>query len=718
MRFRNPLKMNDWEFRHLLAVVFGIQLSLYVLIGLGSLGLDVVFLRPLIGLIYLTFIPGILLLRVFKIHGLSNVEALMYASGLSIATVMFIGFLSNTFFPFFGVDRPITTLPLLAIFTATVVVLCILAYIRDRDFSQPSFIETKGAASPPVVFLCIIPFVSIAGAQLMNIAGDNQLSMLVLVLIASIPLLMIFGRIPRKLYPLAVFVAAIALLLNVSLITPYVTGFDVQGEYFFATLVSASGLWNPAIANDYNSVLSVAMLAPVISAICNLSIAVVFKVVYQLFFALVPLGLYLIYERQTSDKAAFLSVFYFMSIFSFYALMTQLMRQEIAELFVVLLILLIIDKKMKNERYLLFVIFGFGLVVSHYGLAFLYIVLLIPALLLLASGRLLKTSKSDQTKRSAAIPIVLVLLFIVLALSWYLSVASSHAIGTVASVLSHGFSNVANIFSLQAGTPLGAVLLATTPMREITLCLSLIAGLLIVLGFLALIRKPRDMPFTQEYFLLICANVAVIAIGFLLPLLFQWNTLRVYEVALIVLAPLFVLGGTAFFKAITRVAGVPFTTKWEKRSLTALSLFLAIFLLFNSGWVYTITNEYPTQYALNSQIDAPRFSYQEMLAAKWIVGSKLCETWVAGDEYGWLPLFALTGQVRTTNFEPWGWRSGALPGNEVIVLFRGGNLEGRLADSSSPTGYTSLNDSFFYRETIVNASLIYDNGGARAYHLG
>ena len=419
MRLRNPLKMNDWEFRRLLVVVFGIQFSLYVLIGLGSLGLDVVFLRPLIGLIYLTFIPGILLLRVFKIHGLSNVETLMYVSGLSIATVMFIGLLSNTFLPFFGVGRPIATFPLLAVFTATVVGLCTLAYIRDRDFSQPTFIETKGIASPPVIFLCIIPIVSIAGAQLMNVAGDNRLSMLVLVVIATIPLLMIFGRIPKKLYPLAVFVAAVALLLNVSLITPYVTGYDVQGEYFFATLVSTSGVWNATIPSDYNTVLSVTMLAPIISAICNLSIAVVFKWIYQVFFAFVPLGLYLIYERQTGHKAAFLSVFYFVSIFSFYAVMTQLMRQEIAELFVVLLILLIIDEKMKTERYVLFVIFGFGLIVSHYGLSFLYIALLIPAMLLLVWGSLRKTIRSDRSKWRNVVPVVLVLLFIVLALSSY-----------------------------------------------------------------------------------------------------------------------------------------------------------------------------------------------------------------------------------------------------------------------------------------------------------
>jgi hypothetical protein len=58
------------------------------------------------------------------------------------------------------------------------------------------------------------------------------------------------------------------------------------------------------------------------------------------------------------------------------------------------------------------------------------------------------------------------------------------------------------------------------------------------------------------------------------------------------------------------------------------------------------------------------------------------------------------------------------PGKEVILLFRTANLEGRLADSTSPVGDISLNDSSFYRETFINSSLIYDSGAARAYYLG
>ena len=52
------------------------------------------------------------------------------------------------------------------------------------------------------------------------------------------------------------------------------------------------------------------------------------------------------------------------------------------------------------------------------------------------------------------------------------------------------------------------------------------------------------------------------------------------------------------------------------------------------------------------------------------------------------------------------------------MLFRNANVEGRLADLESPSGDFSLNDSVFYKKAIVNASFIYDNGAARAYHIG
>ncbi len=52
--------------------------------------------------------------------------------------------------------------------------------------------------------------------------------------------------------------------------------------------------------------------------------------------------------------------------------MTALARQEVAELFFVLLILLLVSKEM-NQRIqsALFIVFGLSLVVSHYGLFYI-----------------------------------------------------------------------------------------------------------------------------------------------------------------------------------------------------------------------------------------------------------------------------------------------------------------------------------------------------------
>ena len=733
MQLKNPLKMNDWEFRELLAVVLGIQFLLWILICLGSAGLDIFFARQFIGFIYLAFIPGVLLLRIFRIHELSNAEALVYVSGLSISTMMFMGFFANTFFPVLGVDRPISTIPLLAVMTAVVLTFCFLAYTRDRDFSRPSFIDSNGIIAPPLLFLCILPIVSVAGAQLMSVTGGNSLSMVLLVLLAIIPLLIVFDRIPSKLYPLAVFVTAIALLYDVTLASPYVTGYDVQIEYFFARAVSTSGFWNLTISDDYNSVLSITMLAPIIASICNASVAAVFKVIYQFYFALVPLGLYVVYQRQTNDKAAFLSVFYFTSIFVFYAVMTQELRQEIAELFLVLLILLIIEKKLTSvTRSSLFIIFGFSLAVSHYGLSYLYVVILILAALMsafinpmLLRGHRIAFSntreprsthssfgpiKTEQIARNNAIPTILVLLFVVVTFSWYAFIASSHTLLTLTGVLAHGFSNVLAVFSPQAATPAGIAVSEYSPMRQITLYLSYLAEFFVVLGFVGLFRKPREMTFTDGYFSLVCANFAFVLVGVAMPLLFQFNTLRAYQIALIVLAPLFVVGGLIFFRAVTRIAGTSFAKKQQKASLTALSIFLALFLLFNSGWIYTVTNDNPTQFALNSHADAPRFSGQEVLAAQWVDSGKLNGTALYGDEFGRLLLSSFSGPQNTQVFNTY---TAVARGENGIILFRSTNLEGTITMTD---GQASLTNSSFYQNSVANSNLVYDNGAARAYH--
>jgi uncharacterized membrane protein len=222
MRISNPFQINDWEIKKFLRVVLAVQLALWGVISLDATGFQIPILRQFIGFIYLTFIPGIIIHRILKLHKQGNIETLLYTVGLSIATLMFTGLFMNYIYPFFGISGPISFTPLIITISAVVLVLCVLCYVRDKDFSNPSFIDFGEIISPPALFLCVIPFLAIFGTYLVNFHHNNILLMFLIVILAIIALLIAFDKlIPKDLYPLAIIAIAISLLYHHSLIQGY-----------------------------------------------------------------------------------------------------------------------------------------------------------------------------------------------------------------------------------------------------------------------------------------------------------------------------------------------------------------------------------------------------------------------------------------------------------------------------------------------------------------
>ena len=158
MKIPNPLKMNDWEINKFLKVIFTIQVSVLGIILMDGLGVYIPILRQIIPVIYLLFVPGILILRIIRVHKISSSEVLLYSVGLSIASIMLIGFFINLIYPLIRISNPISLLPLIITVSIFVVVLSFLSYLRDKDFSNPDFINFKDLLSPYVLFLFLIPF--------------------------------------------------------------------------------------------------------------------------------------------------------------------------------------------------------------------------------------------------------------------------------------------------------------------------------------------------------------------------------------------------------------------------------------------------------------------------------------------------------------------------------------------------------------------------------
>ncbi|MCX6008882.1 MAG: hypothetical protein NTW48_02375, partial [Chloroflexi bacterium] len=75
---------NDWQIKKCLVLSGSLLLATWGLIGLGALGLDIPVLRQAVAVIFLSFVPGLLLLRILRIHNIGIIESLLYSVGLSL----------------------------------------------------------------------------------------------------------------------------------------------------------------------------------------------------------------------------------------------------------------------------------------------------------------------------------------------------------------------------------------------------------------------------------------------------------------------------------------------------------------------------------------------------------------------------------------------------------------------------------------------------------
>ncbi len=409
----NLIKINDIGIKRFLIIIISLQLATVGVIGLEALGLSLPFLRQVVVFIYLSFVPGILILRVLKLHRLSTAETLGYAVGLSIASVMFIGLILNLLGPLLGIKEPLTIVSLLSVMGIAVLILCLLSYIRDKDFCAPSFIATRDIVSPPVLFLLLLPLLSILGALLVNFYHTNSLLLLLMVLIAFVLIFIVFGRfIPKEFYPLALFAISLALIYHRSLVPLYLVGTDNSIEYYFANLVLLSSHWDAAMPDASNAVLSTTIFPALYSRLMNLDLVWMFKAVYPIFFSMVPLVLYEAFRRQVGSRKAFLAAFLIVAFIGFSTIGVSIGKQIIAELFLALLILLLVSRGMGVvTSAALLIIFTAGMVVSHYSISYIAVGFFLMSLPLIYKLYAMRGAKASQILSVTFVTLLLVMSF-------------------------------------------------------------------------------------------------------------------------------------------------------------------------------------------------------------------------------------------------------------------------------------------------------------------
>jgi uncharacterized membrane protein len=741
--------MNDWEISKFLELIMVLQVSILVLLVLDTLGIHIPILRDFVAFFYLLFVPGMLLLRIMRLHKLGNIETLLYTVGLSIATLMFVGAFMNLVYPLFGISKPISLVPLMATLTLIVCFFVVLSYKMDKNFADADTIEIKTFS---LIFLCFLPFLAVFGTYLMNFYNLNVVLIFLILIICLLIISVAFNKIPKEYYAFTVFVVSISLLFHVSLISNYLTGWDIQQEYYLASLVVKNSYWNHTIYTQCNAMLSVTILPSLFSIISGVNLVWIFKIIYPLLFSLVPLGLYEIFKKQTNPEIAFFSCLLFVSFFAFYNDMLGLARQQIAELFLVLSVMLMLSKMERSKKQILFIFFGLSIILSHYSIAVLYIFALVVVLILSYLSRRVIISKiaaklpgsmSNVMERlvefmdvkSDVIKLKFVLLFLFVAGGSYYLLAGSSTVILIFTTFKHV---LIGILGKSVGTSssegLNLLLMETSPLHRIGKYVYIASQIFIVFGFLKIFSSKnfKKFRFNKAYmnfaFLSFLMLVACIFMPFFASAL---NTTRLYHIALIFLAPISVIGGIEFFRFIISKLKL---AEVNKKSAELLSIFLVVFLLFNSGLVYALANDNSQSIALNSSYDTANYNQMEKTSASWLnyygLGFTFASTKKGGvvlsDDYrrpilrsfGMEPVVFSKVMNNTSDLET-NLKEICFPKYKFCYMYFGTkNLLDNNFEMLSTKGVNVGNPLYENKNDIINdKDEIYDNKGSQIYYF-
>jgi uncharacterized membrane protein len=553
--------------------------------------LDVPVARQVIGFVYLTFVPGITMIKLLKMKMNGVVETLVFAAGLSVAFLMLIGLFVNQLNPLFGIQKPLSLTFLLPAINTFVLICAVTAYLRgenERDQSRSSF----RVKNPLIVLLLVcIPPLSIAGAIASGAYGDNRILLFTLMITAATFTVTVVSRraISSKLYSLVVLVIAFSLVYHAALVSDKLVHFgsDVPGEVFVQKIVERNSYWNPKgphpeseSVGRSHAMLGVTLFPTIYDILLNLDSILVFKLLYPFLLALVPLGLYLLWKNFMSEKFAFVSTFLFMSFQTFYGELLGLNKQILAELFLVLLLIVLLCKdKDKLARNICLILFSFGLVVSHYGLAEIFIFFAAFALIFLLIRR-------QPSKRISA---TFVLFFFVLMFAWYIFTSSSTVFDAFLSFGQRVYNEIGDFFNPQSREPEILRGLGLEPPPTIWNLMgrvfAYLTEFLILVGFLWVAVKDRNK-FRKEFFLFVFVAMLFLFALIAVPgLSSTMGITRFYNVLLFFIAPLCAVGASVIIK-------FAFKYKDEFKTIALLLVVLVPYFLFQTGFVYEVTKTY------------------------------------------------------------------------------------------------------------------------------
>lgn len=613
---------------------------------------DVSPLRALFGLLFYSVVPGYLVLSLIDLHERPS-KVLLYSLGLSIFFLMVMGLIVNELYLLLGVENPLSKLPLLFASSAVIFGLCIIGFLTKKRGTRFDLSKALRAAISPKVLLTtnllLLPVLSFLGAKLLDYRGDNLVPVLLFVLIAVVVILVATknrgDQASDYVNILSLYSICLSILFSFCLRSEFVVGYDIHTEYFTFQLTHNAGHWAAKnLQTPYNTALSITALPTVLTALLGVDAHLIFKVIYPFLVSFVPVCLYFVYSQFLKKSLAFLSVIVLMGTVGF-SNIPSLARQEIALLLFGLVILLLFDENLNAQKKGLLIAFSFGIALSHYTTAYVYLILISLTLFVrYPIRRHSRLSKIGLTKFG----VVAVAAF---TFFWYGQVTGTPFTSVIQVLIKIAQYSLMEARSAMV-TSVTSPYLRFSAVSIVNFTVGYGVKALIVLGTICLAIKNRKAGFSFAYIKMACVSLIMILLFWMLPVISKtYNADRFFLQLLYILAPTCIFGFLTASDALGKYIGR--LIKLKKRYIThhLLSLFVVMYLLSGTNFVAQIGGE-PVAMAFNNQGNQYEKFYvyeEEVTCIQWL--SIQNPNRVYADRYGVLRLQSYGGIIEVDEYE-------------------------------------------------------------------
>lgn len=653
------LFINDWPIRRFLMVgaCFLLCLSIFTftvwLFGENDLSVILGYVFILVIVIF----PGVCLLRVLRIHSIGYWKAVTFALALGIAYIYAMGTALSLFHYTGLLDQPMTFAPINIAYVLTTSILLALTYHREKTFqARMASHDIEPITVIGWMLAILLPVLALIGTSVAGYYGNRIILQYLLIALCLAPLGLLTFKIKR--YEILILSVSLALLWHRSMLTNYLTGYDVFSEYVGSTYVISNGFWNVAansvtlVGAGANTSLTVVSLVPIIHCMTGIDTIMIFKLVLPLLYSFVPVVLYLIIKDQIGRNAAVVGTLVLVGMVEYYGLMFQLGKQEMAELFLVAMMLAMFERGIaRSDKRTLAMVFLIGVMVSHYAIAYLtlgVLGLMVGFLLLFNLADGLRSSRerswisrvpvgivsglmlfAREQRRKCVVSLEVIAASGIFFFLWYSITAS----GVMMVFFRRGSNAVSNITGdtghrLESFDMLQYILIDQGSfLHNVPKILFIVVQLLCIAGVIYAIINYSGLRknASREYLALGLVGGVLIAMGYVVPnfsSMFYYG--RLFHYALLFLAGFALIGILGHASILTeisflrkeRLAGI--RGRVEKAGFAAALILVSVIMLTNTSVIYTLAdNEYNNSFAVDDSVSWSIYSDSDVVAAQW-----------------------------------------------------------------------------------------------------